>query len=208
MRNGMGYSEAGKLGGTANRQRGNEQRRKNIEAYNKNPKLCKRCETPIPYDKRRNSFCSHSCAASYNNLGVCRNEKKKRESENCLDCGNPLDGRPKQKYCGHECASRGKTKQTFRKIEECGLIRDTQRGTGRKYLISVRGHMCEICGVEEWCGKPTPLVLDHIDGHSENGLLENLRMVCPNCDAQLPTYKGRNRGNGRPHRYDAKVPSL
>ena len=26
---------------------------------------------------------------------------------------------------------------------------------------------------------------------------ENLRLVCPNCDSQLPTYKSRNRGSGR-----------
>ena len=42
-----------------------------------------------------------------------------------------------------------------------------------------------------------PLVLDHIDGHASNWRLKNLRLVCHNCDAQLPTYKGKNRGNGR-----------
>jgi len=41
------------------------------------------------------------------------------------------------------------------------------------------------------------LVLDHIDGDSRNNVRENLRMVCPNCDSQLPTYKSKNRGKGR-----------
>lgn len=45
-----------------------------------------------------------------------------------------------------------------------------------------------------------PLVLDHIDGNAENGVLTNLRLVCPNCDAQLPTFKNRNKGNGRASR--------
>lgn len=40
-------------------------------------------------------------------------------------------------------------------------------------------------------------VLDHIDGDASNNLRVNLRLVCPNCDSQLPTYKNRNRGNGR-----------
>lgn len=40
-------------------------------------------------------------------------------------------------------------------------------------------------------------MLDHIEGDSTNNRRENLRLVCPNCDSQLPTFKARNRGNGR-----------
>lgn len=28
----------------------------------------------------------------------------------------------------------------------------------------------------------------------------NLRMICSNCDSQLPTYKSKNKGNGRHYR--------
>lgn len=40
-------------------------------------------------------------------------------------------------------------------------------------------------------------VLDHIDGDGTNHVRSNVRMICPNCDSQLPTFKARNRGNGR-----------
>lgn len=40
-------------------------------------------------------------------------------------------------------------------------------------------------------------MLDHIDGDSTNNRRDNLRLVCPNCDSQLPTYKNRNHGKGR-----------
>ncbi|BBY81802.1 hypothetical protein MPUL_29600 [Mycolicibacterium pulveris] len=44
-------------------------------------------------------------------------------------------------------------------------------------------------------GLPLTLVLDH--GDPTNNRRENLRLVCPDCDSQLPTYKSRNRGKGR-----------
>ena len=51
---------------------------------------------------------------------------------------------------------------------------------------------CSICGLgPEWNGKGIVMVLDHINGVSNDNRLENLRMVCPNCNSQLPTFAGR-----------------
>jgi hypothetical protein len=51
-----------------------------------------------------------------------------------------------------------------------------------------------------WMGQPIPIILDHIDGNSDNWAIINLRLVCPNCDAQLPTFKSKNIGHGRFYR--------
>jgi|TARA_Y100000034_G_scaffold47095_1_gene57989 hypothetical protein len=67
----------------------------------------------------------------------------------------------------------------------------------KKYLLEINGCKCEICGGTEWQGNPMPLVLDHINGNSTDNNLSNLRLVCGNCDMQLPTYKSKNIGNGR-----------
>jgi uncharacterized protein with PIN domain len=36
------------------------------------------------------------------------------------------------------------------------------------------------------------LILDHINGNNTDHRLENLRIVCPNCNAGLETFSGKN----------------
>lgn len=55
-------------------------------------------------------------------------------------------------------------------------------------------YKCAICNrPPEWEGSPLTLILDHVDGDNSNHVLGNLRWVCPNCDSQLLTYRGRNK---------------
>lgn len=52
--------------------------------------------------------------------------------------------------------------------------------------------ICEMCGQDEnWRGRPMGMILDHINGVRDDHRLENLRIVCPNCAATLPTHCGR-----------------
>jgi hypothetical protein len=45
-----------------------------------------------------------------------------------------------------------------------------------------------------WSGKPLPLILDHANGNNRDNNPNNLRYLCPNCDSQLDTRGGANRG--------------
>ena len=56
----------------------------------------------------------------------------------------------------------------------------------------IKDERCEICGIEDWLGERLAFELDHIDGNSSNHLLENLRVVCPNCHSQTETYRAKN----------------
>lgn len=40
--------------------------------------------------------------------------------------------------------------------------------------------------------RPLSLILDHANGVRDDNRLENLRIVCPNCNATLDTHCGRN----------------
>ena len=72
----MIHSEAGKLGAIASRDTIIKNKNERIASYNKNPKLCGNCKCKLPYDKRYNKYCSHSCSAQNNNKN--RNFNKKR----------------------------------------------------------------------------------------------------------------------------------
>lgn len=52
---------------------------------------------------------------------------------------------------------------------------------------------CAICGMgPEWQGAALVMVLDHINGVNNDNRLDNLRLLCPNCNSQTPTFSGRN----------------
>jgi hypothetical protein len=88
------------------------------------------------------------------------------------------------------------TKRWLETGEAC--IASTRVHYIRQYLADAQSQCCAICGgANVWLDLPLALVLDHIDGNPTNNRRENLRLVCPNCDSQLATFKSRNRGNGR-----------
>ena len=63
----------------------------------------------------------------------------------------------------------------------------------RLFHDKIKEQKCEICGTSSWQGHQLSLILDHINGINNDHRLENLRIVCPNCDSLLPTFCGRNK---------------
>lgn len=52
---------------------------------------------------------------------------------------------------------------------------------------------CQICNVgDNWQSKRLTLILDHVNGISNDHRLSNLRFLCPNCNSQTDTFCGRN----------------
>jgi hypothetical protein len=184
----MTRSEAGKLGKQVTAIIQAEQRIERRNLYQANPKRCKNCSIPLLYESKRNTFCSHSCSASFNNFGIIRNKRGVRG--NCKYCSKELPTKNHVSYCTYECQWQDKIREI-----EAGECRSPK--ALRRYLLEKNGNKCSICVLTEWLYQPIPLILDHIDGHSENNFPKNIRLVCGNCDMQLPTYKGKNKGNGR-----------
>lgn len=63
----------------------------------------------------------------------------------------------------------------------------------KKHLINDRGHKCEKCNLTNWLGEYIVLEVDHIDGDRTNNNEINLKLLCPNCHSQTPTWRNRKR---------------
>lgn len=121
----------------------------------------------------------------------------------CLACGSSLSKRSQKVYCSNACQALGRREASTKRWLETGeaWIGTRQGHYIREYLADAQAGSCAICGGDTtWQGLPLALVLDHMDGDPSNNRRENLRLICPNCDSQLPTYKSRNHGNGRHYR--------
>jgi len=145
--------------------------------------ICLGCGTQTNNPK----FCSHSCAAKINNIGVRRHGMAARY---CIVCGTQCK-RGGSRYCSLRCSSVPARKERDAKIES---NIPTRWSTIRHYLIRKIGK-CQGCGIENWRGQPLAFECDHIDGDGSNNILSNARLLCPNCHSQTPTFRARNTSN-------------
>jgi predicted RNA-binding Zn-ribbon protein involved in translation (DUF1610 family) len=72
-------------------------------------------------------------------------------------------------------------------VENCKHSRaNLKRLIYREKLLPIK---CNECGQNEiWRGRTFSLVLDHINGINNDNRIENLRLMCPNCNATLDTH--------------------
>lgn len=130
------------------------------------------------------------------NLSDIVSEVKYVNHGKCQNCNRDMiktGGRTtKYKYCNLSC------QHEFQMNERISSGKASNK-TLKLFLIKKYGEKCMDCG---WCeinrtSKKVPIELEHIDGNSLNNLLDNLKLLCPNCHSLTSTYKGLNRGNGR-----------
>lgn len=94
---------------------------------------------------------------------------------------------------------KGKTHNWSPKISLTDLLvanSDKVFGTRFKRRLIDEGLLkneCYECGLKDnWNNKPIVLHLDHINGDHFDHRIENLRLLCPNCHSQTPTYCSKN----------------
>ena len=162
------------------------------EAYYESPKQCLQCEYIFKYEEKHKTVCSKSCS-----------NKNRRNVKHCKGCEKELK-LSERTYCSNKCQAGYQYKQYIERWlrgEETGYVGKTKQLSKhvRKYVYEVKGTACSIC---EWDEKH-PIdgsiltEIDHIDGRVEHTVMENLRVLCPNCHSMTPTFRARNKYSGR-----------
>ena len=155
-------------------------------------KMCPKCNKE---HEKSGKYCSRSCA----NSRTFSNLSKQKKKEANLKFYSSLteeerkkineDKRSKYDYDDQQRrAAETKRQQSWsRPYEEMGTE------SVKKRILHERAHRCEICGIgNSWNNKPLMVELDHIDGNNKNNKVDNLRLLCPNCHSQTPTFRARN----------------
>ena len=198
--------------------------------YDANPKKCKCCGSVIPYEHRRNIFCSERCSAAYNNIkrgkrspetrakisaalrgktSSCDEVQKmaqayleKTKIHPCKNCGKQTR---KEEFCSGKCKKEFLEKE---KINEWLGGKNFIRGATqvpsfiKRYLMAINNNRCEKCGWGEAneYNGKIPLEVHHIDGDCTNNLKDNLQLLCPNCHSLTNNFGSMNKESKRFHR--------
>ena len=166
------------------------------ESEERKKRQCPICfEMFLPHESRQ-KFCSHSCAATFNNLN--RTTGGGRHNTRCPRCNQKCKNR-KQTYCSKKCRS-------LHLLEKWLDGENPVKGWGqvpeviRQYLLEEVSYSCSKCGwnkIHPVTGS-VPLEINHIDGDSQNNTKSNLEVLCPNCHSLTPTFRNLNpKGKGR-----------
>lgn len=140
-------------------------------------KTCPRCtqEHQLP-----GIYCSRVCA----NLRIHTQESKAKIAKG-VAASNAANPRPKEQY---QKAGKKTSQTLFLRLFEKPFD-DLTKIQKKRIVLHEQDGKCLWCNLSEWLDKPMTFELDHVDGNNENNTRVNLRVLCPNCHSQTPTWR-------------------
>jgi len=87
----------------------------------------------------------------------------------------------------------GKKYELVDVLIENSPYKSTTKLKKRLYNEGYKKEICEECGLKNWNDLPLILELEHINGDNTDNRMENLKILCPNCHSQTPTFRNNKR---------------
>src|SRR5579884_3098145 len=149
------------------------------------------CGNPVFSRSSKAKYCSMKCAK------MCFAQRR----PNCTFCGAKLK-RHQYKYCSIKCQREHDYQTRVKQLEDGTYSTYSTNQFIRRFLILRDGENCSRCGWAKRHPKTgrVPVEVEHIDGDYRNNHPTNLTLLCPNCHSLTDTFRGLNRGRGRPYR--------
>lgn len=161
--------------------------------------ICKECDSEFSNHRALNGH-KRVHGPSKGRYSVKRtNRSRKGETKVycCQSCGKENKqkvGNFQNKFCDNKCQQsylwETKTKPAIERGER------VHRAVLYRYIVERDGEKCSLCGLTDWQGKHLSMDVDHIDGTNTNNKPHNLRLLCPNCHRQTPTWGNKRRDLG------------
>jgi len=162
--------------------------------------ICEFCGKEIDGNYGSGRFCDKKCASAFST--------KDKRDEISLKVSKALKGRKPAHNSGFKKGGEwvGRKfgpddrikavricKERREKLYETLSWDDLPKMEKRRRILTAQNGKCLICGLSEWLGKEIGLEIDHINGIHSDDSKDNLRILCPNCHSQTPTYRNRKR---------------
>jgi hypothetical protein len=129
--------------------------------------------------------------------------KMLRVPPSCPVCGRPVP-QSNRRHCASACLWKD-TRDRWVEAWLAGDFKPPHAGEGRvpeyikRWWFATHGEQCVECGWAKRRPKDgrIPLTWDHIDGDCSNNRHDNLRLLCPSCQALTDTYGSFNKVSKR-----------
>lgn len=124
------------------------------------------------------------------------------EISTCLYCGKNFYPRygSKGKFCSTKCSAKYNSEKKYLEYLSNSEAFQGVRNISflKPYILVEQNNRCAICNNPNiWNNQELVFVLDHINGRADDNSRANLRLICPNCDSQLDTFKSKNKNSAR-----------